>query len=60
MPGFTVRHGDDGNDNISVRKVGPLGPGDGAEVHCGPGKRDRGFYDGADTVAKDCELKRPG
>jgi Ca2+-binding RTX toxin-like protein len=55
-----VVYGDEGNDTINVRMTGPLGPGDGDEVHCGPGKRDRVLYDSADTVAKDCEIKRPG
>jgi Ca2+-binding RTX toxin-like protein len=58
--GRDVVYGDEGDDTINVRITGPLGPGDGDEVHCGPGKRDRVLYDSADTVAKDCEIKRPG
>jgi Ca2+-binding RTX toxin-like protein len=58
--GRDVVYGDEGDDTINVRITGPLGPGDGDEVHCGPGKRDRVLYDSVDTVAKDCEIKRPG
>ena len=29
-------------------------------VHCGPGTKDKVFFDeGADDVAKDCEIKKP-
>jgi hypothetical protein len=55
-----VVYGDEGNDTINVLSPGPSGPGEGDEVRCGPGKRDRVFYDrGLDAVARDCEIKRP-
>ena len=54
-----VVYGDEGNDTIDVRDVGPGMAPD--EVRCGPGKKDRVTHDkGVDTVARDCEIKKTG
>ena len=60
--GADVVYGDEGNDTIDVRNHSVGGPADPTdEVRCGPGKRDKVFYDGGnDVVGRDCEIKRPG
>jgi hypothetical protein len=56
-PDNDLIYGDEGNDIIDVRD-GDLGPD---TVNCGPGAKDRVFFDEPeDTVAKNCEIKRPG
>jgi Ca2+-binding RTX toxin-like protein len=53
-----VIYGDEGNDTIDVRED-PAGA-DGDIVDCGPGKKDKVFFDvGLDTVTR-CEIKNPG
>ena len=50
-------YGDEGNDTIDVREDGADA---GDIVDCGPGKKDRVFFDvGVDTVTR-CEIKNPG
>ena len=46
--------GDEGNDTIDVRE----GDGHPDVVDCGPGKKDKVFFDPADTVTR-CEIKNP-
>ncbi len=48
-------YGDEGNDTIDVRD-GDLGPD---FVDCGPGKKDKVFFNPEDTVVR-CEIKKPG
>jgi Ca2+-binding RTX toxin-like protein len=49
-------YGDEGNDTIDVRD-GDLGPD---TVDCGAGRKDKVFFNEGDTVAKNCEIKKPG
>jgi Ca2+-binding RTX toxin-like protein len=49
-----VIYGDEGNDTINVRE----GNGVADIVDCGPGKKDRVFFDPADTITH-CEIKNP-
>ena len=49
-------YGDEGNDTIDVREGDDFAD----TVDCGPGKKDRVFFDvGVDTVTR-CEIKNPG
>ena len=47
---------DDGNDLIDVQE----GVGGSDTVFCGPGTKDKVFFDqGSDIIAKNCEIKNP-
>jgi RTX calcium-binding nonapeptide repeat (4 copies) len=46
--------GDEGKDTINVDD------GDGNDsVDCGPGRKDRVFFDEGDTVLRNCEIRNP-
>ena len=49
-------YGDEGNDTIDVKE----GVGNGSDtVHCGPGTKDKVFFDKpGDNIARDCEIRR--
>jgi Ca2+-binding RTX toxin-like protein len=50
-------YGDEGNDTIDVQEAT-----NGEDtVNCGPGKKDRVFFDqGTDTISRTCEIRNPG
>ena len=48
--------GDEGNDTIDVQEQGAAGAD---TVNCGPGKRDRVFFEaGHDIINKNCEIRK--
>jgi len=50
-------YGDEGNDTINVQE-GRTGED---TVNCGPGAKDRVFFDqGTDTISRTCEIRNPG
>lgn len=53
---FDLIYGDEGNDTIDVKE----GVGNGSDtVHCGPGTKDKVFFDKpGDNIARDCEIRR--
>jgi Ca2+-binding RTX toxin-like protein len=51
-------YGDEGNDTIHVNEFNGAAAGD--TINCGPGTKDRVFFDkGIDTIHKSCEIRRP-
>jgi Ca2+-binding RTX toxin-like protein len=51
-------YGDEGNDTIHVEEFNGAAAGD--TVNCGPGTKDRVFFDkGVDTIHKSCEIRNP-
>jgi len=51
-------YGDEGNDTIRVNEFNGAAAGD--TVNCGPGAKDRVFFDqGFDTIHKSCEIRNP-
>ncbi len=52
-----IVYGDEGNDTIHVNEFNGAA---GDTVNCGPGTKDRVFFDkGADTIHKSCEIRKP-
>ncbi|HLL39094.1 MAG TPA: hypothetical protein VK357_05425 [Rubrobacteraceae bacterium] len=55
---FDTIYGDEGNDTILVAEGNGSPAGD--TVDCGPGKKDKVTFDrDIDTIAKNCEIKKP-
>jgi Ca2+-binding RTX toxin-like protein len=57
IPDLDRVYGDEGNDTIDVQEAT-----NGEDtVNCGPGKKDRVFFDqGTDTISRTCEIRNPG
>jgi Ca2+-binding RTX toxin-like protein len=54
---FDTIYGDEGNDTINVYEFGVAGAD---TVNCGPGRKDKVFFDrGIDVVANNCEIRKP-
>ncbi len=51
-------YGDEGNDTVHVNEFNGASAGD--TVNCGPGTKDRVFFDGGiDAIHKSCEIRKP-
>ena len=54
---FDTIYGDEGNDTIDMYELGVAGAD---TVNCGPGKKDKVFFDkGIDVIANNCEIRKP-
>jgi Ca2+-binding RTX toxin-like protein len=57
VPDLDIIWGDEGDDIIRVRE----GNGVGDTVNCGPGAKDKVFFDRRiDTISSNCEIRNPG
>ena len=50
-------YGDEGNDTIYVAEVVLAESYD--TVNCGPGNKEKVFFDSFDIIAKNCEIRKP-